>query len=167
MAFNSAWSQILLFVGICLIVNIVSWYFRMWNTKGMEYSKYGHNKLLPPGFLIGLIWPVIFGFFGYAHYLTYSANKSKEHPNGNHSVASVSIIVYAVYCLLYPFLVNNYAPGFEHRARILNFFALIFAFIVGILVLQKSQTAFYYIIPVIVWTGYVNLADYIYINQNF
>jgi tryptophan-rich sensory protein len=77
-------------------------------------------------------------------------------------VASVVIIVFAVYCLLYPFLVS----GSEKRARLMNYIAFVLAFVVGLLVLEQSQTAFYYLIPVIAWTGYINFVDMIHINEH-
>ena len=153
--FNTPWSQILLFVAVCLLIWIVSWYGGFYN-----YPKC-RNPYLPPGFIIGLVWPVLFGFMGYAHYLTYEANKSEDHPGGDHSVASVAIIVFAAWCLLYPFLMNRS----EQYARILNYISLIVVFVLALLVIKKSQTAFYYLIPVIAWIAYVNLADFIHINQ--
>ena len=152
--FNKPWGQILTFVIAALIVNVVSYALHIYG-KRIHHGSYTHNKLIPPGFVIAIIWVVLFGFFGYAHYLTYTAH-------GGWCVASVAIIVFAVYCLLYPFLVAHS----EKRARLMNYIAFVLAFVVGLLVLEQSQTAFYYLIPVIAWTGYINFVDMMHINEH-
>lgn len=155
----TAWTQIAIFVSAAILVNLVAWYFKLWKNAYPECK----NSFLPPGWFIGLVWPILFGFFGYAHYLTYKAGKSDEiDSEGGYSAASIAIIVFAVFCLLYPFLVNHSYK----RARILNLLSFVLAFVVGILVIQVSEDAFWFLIPVIVWTGYVNLADYMHMNQS-
>lgn len=144
-----AWIQIAIFVGAAILVNIFIYVFGY--VKTTMYAKIKSNKWFPPGIIVGLIWIIIFGFLGYSHYLVW-----KE--VGGVSVASVAIIVFAVYALFYPII----AFGRERRAKFMDFFALILAFVVALLVIEKSVNAFYYLIPLLVWASFVNLLELYY-----
>jgi benzodiazapine receptor len=146
---------VIIYVGVCIISNIVLW-------KGFSTSNsFKHNPLLPPGWMIGVIWTIIFGFFGYAQYLV-----MKE--MGKWSIGSIAIIVAAVFCLLYPILIYIGARGdslkYEKYARLINLLALIVGFTLAILVIRESEEAFLFLLPLLVWVSYVNFADSIYTN---
>ena len=157
--FDSAWSVILLFALVCLAVNIfmylIGWYG--YGKRGM----YARNRYLPPGFLIGFVWIGIFATLGYAFYLAYTGD-----PNVNATGkvmnpkkwnrACYLIVVVAVYCLAYPIL-TMFVP--EKYIPLLNLIALFMAAALSIVVMSECLAAFWYTLPLLVWTAYVNFAD--------
>lgn len=143
----AAWIQILIFVVVALVANLFILIFG-WGGGVKSYK----SPLLPPGWLIGIVWVVLFGFFGYAHYLLYKES--------GFSVASIAIIVVAVFCLVYT-LVAYRKPQYM---RLMNMFSLILAFTLGILVFAENEDAFWWILPLIVWTSYINLIDCVIYN---
>jgi len=154
------WIIIGIYVIVCVLANLVLWGGAIRYGKNLN-NTFGRNPLLPPGWAIGLIWVVIFGFFGYSTYLLL-----KE--NSRFTLASISIIVVAVYCILYPVIIHFASRGDVNRnekvARMVNFIALILAFTLGLLVIRESEVAFLYILPLIVWASYINFADSVYMN---
>lgn len=155
MAFNGVWSQILIFAAAAVVFNIL-WFVFQWSRKSgaMEYKR---NKLIPPGWMIAIIWVVLFGLLGYSHWLVRDANE------GEASLGSISIIVAGVWCLLYPFFV--YLVG-QKYIRLVNLLSLIVVFSLGLIVITESETAFYWLIPLIFWNAYVNFADSMYCSNN-
>jgi tryptophan-rich sensory protein len=96
---------------------------------------------LPPGYIIGAIWAILFGLLGYTHYLL---------PDGSN--ASWSIVGFIVFSLLYPIF-----TGLDARRGLpWNLAALVFAFVVTIFVAMESPTLLYYLLPLLAWVIYVN-----------
>jgi tryptophan-rich sensory protein len=151
------WYWILLFAGICLVVNILMYYIGHYGHG--KRNVYAYNKYLPPGFMIGIVWIVIFGCLGYSAYLSYKGDPellyNEEYPR-KWSQAVILTIVVAAYCLLYPFLTIVVD---EKYYQLLNFIALIMAYALGIVVIQEYVAAFWYVLPLIAWTTYVCFAD--------
>ena len=134
--------NILIPIIFAIIVNGII-YALKWNNNNNINTKMPY---LPPGYIIGLIWLIIFGFLGVAHYiLTYRQNSN---------IASNSIIFLLIFCLAYPFLTS----GLKNIkiALILNLLTFFLSIIVSIIVAYKSLNAFYFLIPLLLWAGYVN-----------
>jgi tryptophan-rich sensory protein len=109
------------------------------------------NDYLPPGYVIGAIWPIIFGFLGYAHFILYSNKKW---------TASASIIILLLFCICYPLITSGLSN--LKIGNLLNSITLIMSFVVAIIVLDASKTTFKYMYPLLIWASYVNLADRLY-----
>jgi tryptophan-rich sensory protein len=109
------------------------------------------NDYLPPGSVIGSIWVIIFGLLGYAHFILYSNKKW---------LASGCIVGLLLFCISYPLLTNGLSN--LKFGNILNSLTLILSFVVSIIVFDASRSAFYYMLPLLVWASYVNLADRLY-----
>lgn len=146
-----AWAQILLFIAVALVANAFIYFMRYYSWNNPYYVK---SPLLPPGFIIGIIWVVLFGFFGYSHYLVF-----KE--TGTWTVANIAIILVAVFCLFYLTIVY-YRPEYT---KFLNCASLILAFTLSILVFNESEAAFWWLIPFVAWSAYVNLADSLILHR--
>ena len=101
------------------------------------------NWYLPPGYLIGMIWTILFGVLGYIHFLLYSLKNKINY-------GSISIVLFVLFSLAYPILneINGY---------LFNFITLILAFLVGFIVMAYSKHIFLYMIPLLVWVSYVNV----------
>ena len=130
---------------LIIILNLIRYLFGI-NIQ-IEKSK-KPNKLFPPGYIIGIIWLIIFGLLGYAHYLIYMLK------NG-FSFASLSIVFMLLFSISYPFLIRL---GFK-IGLIINLITLILSFILGIIIIIESKYIFLYIIPLLLWASYVNIVD--------
>ena len=128
------------------IINLIIFRFK-WNTNKQQMN----NPYLPPGYIIGIIWIIIFGLLGYVYYLLFS----KSHIL---TVGTISIILMVFFCLLYPFLTRGFHN--ELVSDILNKLTFLFSIIVGIIVYIENKTAFIYVIPLILWSFYVNVIFY-------
>lgn len=148
---NDAWTQILIFVAVALVLNFL-WFYLGWSDHTSNYM-YKRNRLIPAGWFIAIVWTVLFGFFGYTHYLLINEN------NGEENFASICVLIYAGWCVLYPFIVNIVGNKY---IQVVNLLSLIVGFTVGIIVIQAYETAFWFFIPVIVWCAYICFADSVY-----
>lgn len=140
---NLAYVYVLVPILIAIIINVII-YTSGWVKMGENIS----NPMLPPGWAIGLIWVIILGILGYALYLTVKLHDT---------VSSTLITILIIACLIYPF----YTAGLSDKsvARMGNTLTLIGAFIVAIVVGMRSPCVLGYIIPILVWISYVNVAD--------
>ena len=131
---------------LALIINAFI-YSSGWNEYKNATPK---NPLIPPGYIIGSIWVLIFGFLGYAHYLLYAKNNTM-------TWGTVAIELAVAFCLAYPFLTNGLKQN--KIAAYLNYATLLISGMLGFAVLNESKSAVVYTVPFIIWSAYVNFAD--------
>jgi tryptophan-rich sensory protein len=105
------------------------------------------NPLIPPGIFIAFIWTTIFAILGFLHYKLYNTRHSSRW----------AVVTLIVFCIMYPFLTAGLKTNTV--AAVLNLTTLLFAFVVALLI---PNTLVVYMIPIIVWASYVNLAQVIY-----
>jgi len=142
-------NHILIPIIIALFLNyIIS--TRNWDNK----YKYKNKGLLPKGYLVGIIWIFIFMLLGNAHYILYKKNKI--------SIASVFLILVLLYCISYPIITQLN----QKKGKIMNTISLILSSVLMLLVFNESIEAFYYTVPLFLWTSFVNYSDSI-ICSNF
>jgi len=148
---NNPLIHVLIPVLLALSINSILYLFGI-NKISEQRKKQTQNsiyfKLFPPGYVIGIIWTIIFGLLGYAHYLLYKLNNRIN-------VGSVSIVLVIIFCLLYPFITSL---DFKY-GLLLNLITLIISFVLGIIIILESKYIFLYVIPLIVWASYVNIVD--------
>jgi tryptophan-rich sensory protein len=111
---------------------------------------------LPPGYVIGIIWVLLFGLLGYAYARLLVDDAAA-------TVARWAIIVTVAYCLAYPFLTRGFDPQIS---RAFNKGALVFAIGTSLAVWhatkrlhQTRAAALYCTLPLLAWVAYVNLVD--------
>lgn len=129
---------------LAIIINVTI-YLLGWNSKNNE------NKLLPPGWMIGTIWIIIFGFLGMFLQI---AIKSKDY------ITIMLLSVLILICLVYPFYTN----GLKRNVQ-----SVTYDFIILIYILVMTAVIFYknrdnntvYMIPIIIWVSYVNMVDFL------
>ena len=97
---------------------------------------------LPPGYIIGTIWTVIFALLGYVHYRLYTLKNKTNY-------GSASVVLFILFSLAYPALKNGY---------FLNFISLVLSFALSLIVMMYSRHIFLFMIPLLVWVSFVNLA---------
>ena len=112
---------------------------------------YTTNPMLPPGYIVGIVWIILLGSLGYAHYLLYNLQ-------GGNTIASSSVIVLILYCLSYPILI--YYNTFKEKE--LNIFSLCITSVASLITFMTYPTAFAAMLPTLVWISYVELSDIIY-----
>ena len=135
-------------IALAIIMNIIIYYFG-WNKNYLK-DDYKNIKLIPPGYIIGIIWILIFGFLGYAHYLLYIKKR-------NFTFGMLLIELVILFCLAYPILTSGLKK--INFALYLNYITLLLAFILGFIVFNESKIVLIYILPLILWSVYINYAD--------
>ena len=118
------------------------------NKNKNEENKSDDNKLkfLPPGYVIGIIWVLIFALLGYSNYLTYNVTNSINFGN-------VAIGILILYSLAYP-LITGLKP---ENSDLYNIIALILSFSCALIISLFSKYILLYLIPLLVWVSYVNI----------
>lgn len=127
--------HVLIPVFSAIVMNVII-YALGWN-KNMK-----RDDDLPPGYIIGTIWTVIFALLGYVHYRLYTLKNKTNY-------GSASVVLFILFSLAYPALKNGY---------FLNFISLILSFVLSLIVMMYSRHIFLFMIPLLVWVSYVNLA---------
>ncbi len=130
-------------VALAVVVNGIV-YKNGWNSTDNNRG----NRWLPPGWVIGLVWMVLFALLGYAHYVAYRANGNKI------SLVSFSILSMILFCAAYPFLSSGLTSG-----KVLNVLTLIGAAKVGFVAALFAPQSFPYLYPLFVWASWVNIAQ--------
>ena len=161
----SAFGIVMLFITAAVVINFVSYYFGAWKSGSITSSEAGlaaqgfqsmkpwklyQNKLIPPGFVIGLVWVFIFGMLGYCFY------KLTDKNDGTVSFGGIAILIYGVFALAYPFL--TYGTR-EKNANVINYIAVVGALVLGIIVIEEDVGSFYFLLPLLLWVSYVGLTD--------
>jgi len=144
---NQALIHVFLPIIAAIIINIII-YSNKWNDNNINNN---NNDLLPPGYIIAIVWIIILGLLGYVHYKVYP------------SYTSYIIIIAIIYCLSYPFLTNDLK---QTNAKLLNFISLIIAMIVSISVYMIDKNSVYLTVPFLLWTSYVNIVTNKNIDAN-
>jgi tryptophan-rich sensory protein len=129
-------------IPILLAVAMNGWIYAIGLNKYSNRDR--ANPFIPPGYIIAVIWTVLFGLMGYTHFLLHNPN----------SVASWSLVGLIAFCLAYPLITGLRVKS----GLLLNLVALVLSFVVSMLVLKESVYAFYWLVPLLLWTVYVNAA---------
>ncbi len=133
---------------LAIFVNIIIFVFGINNS-----SKNINNKFSKYGYIIGIIWTIIFGFIGYTYYLSYKESNKYFTPG------TITIILYIIFALSYPFITAR----FIKLTGILNIISLLFACILTINVVneywmkKKSFKILFYLLPLLLWLLFVNI----------
>lgn len=134
---ESLWVHVVVPVVAALVLNGIIFSLK-WNDANNTKT----NTYLPPGYIIGIIWVIILGVLGALHYRVKG------------TVASYFVAGLITFCLSYPFMTAGLQSG--TWASILNLITLVLAFVTCI-VIPKPEIG--YMIPILIWSGYVNLAQ--------
>ena len=137
---NSVYVHVLTPVLAAGLVNALSF------SRKLPITKY-KNPWIPPGPIVGLVWLVLLGLLGYVHFKLYKKSGV--------SVATVTIVVFILYCLAYPSLTSFYADS--KAPTFLNVVALGSALLVTFRVFAQDSSLVPYLVPLLAWTTYVNI----------
>jgi tryptophan-rich sensory protein len=134
------WANLMVFVGAPLVVNGVIFGF------GLERGG-GAQTGLPPGWVVGTIWLVLFAAMGAARWLLLRAART---PGEQRRVEWVSALAFL--CLLYPV----YTRGFSDLVAGLwgNVVTLVVAVPVAVYAWRKVRAAGGWLVPLCVWLSY-------------
>jgi tryptophan-rich sensory protein len=139
-------TPVLLAVGVNIFIYTNSWFKDLRKNQNAQ-----SNNMLPPGYVVAIIWTLILALLGYAHYyLTFG-------------FASMLVVFTIIYCILYPFLSFGFRSD---RAKILNTISLILASLtLASSAEQRTWHAIFAIIPLFVWSSYVNMIDAVMVQS--
>lgn len=135
-----------------VIMNIAIYKTRL----GRNMNKQGsyRSPLLPPGWVIATIWSILFGLLGYIMYL-----------NRSSVPILVTVAALLIYCLLYPVYTNGLDAKFK-LTKLANTMSLVFAFTTALVITMYSKESkqittysILLIVPLLLWTTYVNIVD--------
>ena len=129
-------------VGAAAITNILIFALG-WNSGAQPDLR---PAISPPGYVIGIIWIVLFGLMGAARWFV--VRQQSGVPGSN----SKLILVLIAFCLAYPF----YTQGLDNRAigLIGNFLTFALAAWIFFRVRPENREAASLILPVLIWVGY-------------
>ena len=134
---------VLLAIGVNTFIFTSDWN----NDQSKHIPRPGGRHLLPPGYVIGLIWIFLLALLGYAHYRLFF------------SFASIILLTTIAFCISYPFLTQGKGRG-EDRARVMNTATLVFAGVTLAASAGRSDwLATAAIVPLFIWAGYINIVD--------
>lgn len=135
--------HILIPVTVVLILNYIIF------TKKWSYNKNIQNKnsLIPDGKIVAFVWIFLFMLLGNAHFILYKKNKM--------SFAYRFLLFVILYCISYPIVTKLD----QKKAKIMNTVSLILSSILMTVVFMESREAFNYIVPLFIWTSFINYSD--------
>jgi len=130
------------YIHILIPILLVSFVNRNMRTK--KYTS--NNPFLPPGYIIGIVWFLLFGLLGYVNFILYKQKKW---------LAYILIWLLLLFYMSYPYLTN----GFRNMkiSKMLDIISLILTIFVSIYIFRIYEKIFYFMIPVLLWLLYVNL----------
>ena len=134
----SKYSLIFLFSFLAILINTM-----IYKKQIVNYNPQT-SKYLPPGYIVGSIWVLLFGILGYILYRLHNYS----------SFASISIYTFILFSVLYPFI-TKLSPG--SLSDMFNKFALVLAYMVCYLVYSENHGLTIYLLPLFCWITYVNL----------
>jgi tryptophan-rich sensory protein len=152
--YNRQIYHILTPIGLGLVMNFMIFYF---NIGRMANRKPTKNPWIPPGYVIGTVWMILLGCMGMAHYLLSSSSRSStasDEQKRSYGIYAVDFLI--LFSILYPLL-----TGLKNNDYFFLSLSLLITLSVSLVVKMYSLKAFYYLLPVVGWVVYVNLATYL------
>jgi tryptophan-rich sensory protein len=147
---DSALVHVLVPVSCAIIVNGII-YTKGWGSSRDTTNITGTSKrALPPGYIIGLIWIMLFGMLGYAHLLL---RRQQAY------VASYAVVAMVLWCLMYP-IVTGLDNNKKSKTPLINRLSLVGAFIMVLVIVfhaNESRKPLQWLLPFIAWLMYVNV----------
>ena len=132
----SKYHLVFLFSFLAIMTNIIIY--------NKQIAKIQKSKYIPPGYIVGTIWVLLFGLLGYVIYRLHNYT----------SVASISIYIFVLFSVLYPFI-TKLSPG--SFSDMFNKIALGLAYMVCYLVYSEIPELAIYLLPLFSWITYVNI----------
>ena len=133
------WLYVLLPVGLAISMNAVI-FLNKWTRNNANNPV---RALLPPGWVIGAVWTVLFALMGYCAWLLRA-----------HSFAHYAVLGFILWSLIYP-LITAAGPAF-----IIDKVSLIFAFTVACAISwTNSRNALAVFLPLLLWVSYIGVVE--------
>jgi tryptophan-rich sensory protein len=132
----SKYHLIFLFSFLAIMINVIIY--------NKQIAKIQKSKYLPPGYIVGTIWTLLFGLLGYI------ISRLQNYT----SVASISIYIFVVFSVLYPFI-TKLSPG--SLSDMFNKLAFLLACSICYLVYKENPGVTLYLLPLLFWMVYVNI----------
>jgi len=112
-------------------------------------SQKERNPWLPPGYVIAIIWIILFGMLGYVFY----------HIGTSRGRWAIGLTL--AFCLSYPLITGLRVSQIE---KIMNGLTLGIAVLAAGVVAVDSWELVYFMIPLVLWATYVNVATLVLVG---
>lgn len=116
-----------------------------WGRKATKASQQ-RMRGLPPGWVIGTVWVLIFGLLGWVWFLVWGS-----------PLAHAAVVALILYCLAYPLATGGLRNGTV--AKVLNVLALVFSFTTALVTQRALPKTVWFLTPILAWTAYVNMVQ--------
>ena len=146
-ASNNMYLHIFTPVVIGAFMNFAIYFFKI---NGRTASQQNKNKWIPPSYVIGFVWLVLLGCMGMAHYLLSITTAATSY----YGIYCIDFLI--AFCILYPLFTR--LKDNDYFFLSLSLFITLFT---ALVVKIYSYSAFLYLVPVIAWVVYVNIATYL------
>ena len=141
-----------IFAGLIFFVLLIG---RFWSSQGMQwYSELNISPLTPPGWVFGVVWPVLYGLLiVYAIYIWNMVADSKLR-NGLMALYGLNIFLNAFWTFLF-FYQHNIAGA------LVDLIALwISTFVLILMTLKVSRFAAALLLPYVLWLSFALYLNY-------
>ncbi len=142
MFLRSLWGNLLLFVGSTLVLNGIIFGLGWDAGSGVNV-----HRLLPPGWVVGAVWVLLFAGLGVARWLLLQHNAVRQ---------AWLVFALGVLCLLYPLYTAGLSS--ERLGLIGNILIIPFAAYVGVCCWRSSRAAAYGSFAVVLWVCFATVA---------
>jgi len=117
--------------------------------KDKEYNKLNKSKVMPPSYIFGIIWPILYLLIGISYY--YGINTNSYY---NYIIPIIGLIINYSYTPIFLKLDNLIL------ALIIVLLTLVFAIITFIQFYYFNKIASYLLIPYILWLTFASYLSY-------
>lgn len=136
------------FVATCIVVNGLV--FGLGWTAGSAAVR---PPLIPPGPVVGIVWTILFACMGAARWAYARDTRDRDWRHW-------AVVALAVVCLAFPFYTRGFA---DQEAGYVGTLATLAAALGVVAALApRSRTAAAWIVPTVVWTGWVAIVGTIF-----
>lgn len=116
-----------------------------------------NSKLNPPGWVFGVVWPILYLLLGYSSYLIWKSNNINKNKY---------LLLYAVHLILlviwWPYFI--YFPN-KYFATSSLIFLFLYAIVLAVLYSSVNKIASYCLIPYIIWLSFASYLSYNISNE--
>ena len=134
----SKYHLIFLFSFLAIAINMAI------HKKGIVNNNTKMSNYIPPGYIVGIIWVLLFGLLGYVIYRLHNYTSN----------ASIAIYIFILFSVLYPFITKL---SVSSLSDICNKIALLLAYTVCYLVYRENHRLAIYLLPLFFWITYINI----------
>jgi tryptophan-rich sensory protein len=147
---SGLYKLVFLFIITTVIINVYTF------SNNYQKNNYNNTKeypLLPPPYIIAIVWTILIGFMAYSQWIILQKTKT----NTNNWKRWLVPILF-IYCILYPF----YTKGFTNKRIIVtaNIFTIILSAFIAYSIYNITNIGSYLIFMTTIWSSFATYASW-------